>query len=226
MLDERGVQARVGARSTSPPLSLETGGSSSRSCSRTDAQALERAVLADELGDELVGRRGEQLVGGAVLGETPPSRRIAIRSPILIASSMSWVTKIDRLADLALQAQELVLEAAAGDRVDRAERLVHQHQRRVGGQRARDPDPLPLAARELRPGSGRRSPSGRARRARAARARARGSAPWPSRAGAAPSAMLSLDRHVREQPDLLDHVADPAPQLRSAERRGRCARRS
>ena len=38
----------------------------------------------------------------------------------------------DRLADLALEAQELVLEALAVDRIDRAEGLVHQHQRWVG----------------------------------------------------------------------------------------------
>ena len=56
----------------------------------------------------------------------------------------------DRLADLRLQAQELVLQALAVDRVDRAEGLVHQHHRRVGGERPRDADPLLLAAGELR----------------------------------------------------------------------------
>ena len=50
---------------------------------------------------------------------------------------------------LALQPQELVLQALAGDRVDRAERLVHEHERRVGGQGARDADALALAAGEL-----------------------------------------------------------------------------
>ena len=56
----------------------------------------------------------------------------------------------DRLAQLGLQAQELVLQALAVDRVDRAERLVHEHQRRVGGERAGDADALALAAGELR----------------------------------------------------------------------------
>ena len=56
----------------------------------------------------------------------------------------------DRLADLRLEAQELVLQALAVDRVDRAERLVHQHQRRIGRERARDADALALAARQLR----------------------------------------------------------------------------
>ena len=51
----------------------------------------------------------------------------------------------DRLADLLLQAQQLVLQALAVDRVDRAERLVHQHQRRVGGQGAGHAHALALA---------------------------------------------------------------------------------
>ena len=37
----------------------------------------------------------------------------------------------------------------AVDRVDRAERLVHQQQRRIGGERARDADALALAAGQL-----------------------------------------------------------------------------
>ena len=73
-----------------------------------------------------------------------------MRSPILIASSMSWVTKTIVLRISRLQAQELVLQALAVDRVDRAERLVHEHQRRVGGERAGDADALALAAGELR----------------------------------------------------------------------------
>jgi hypothetical protein len=52
----------------------------------------------------------------------------------------------DRLADLRLQAQELVLQAFAVDRVDRAERLVHQHQRGIGRERARNADALALAS--------------------------------------------------------------------------------
>ena len=72
-----------------------------------------------------------------------------MRSPILIASSMSWVTKTTVLRMLGLQAQELVLQALAVDRVDGAEGLVHEHQRRVGGQRARHADALALAAGEL-----------------------------------------------------------------------------
>ncbi len=55
----------------------------------------------------------------------------------------------DRLGQLLLEAQELVLEPLADDRVDRAERFVHEHDRWVGRQRPGDPDALPLAARKL-----------------------------------------------------------------------------
>ena len=46
-------------------------------------------------------------------------------------------------------AQELALEARPHDRVDGAERLVHEQHRRVGGKRPRHADALPLPAREL-----------------------------------------------------------------------------
>ena len=55
----------------------------------------------------------------------------------------------DGLAELALELEELVLQPAAHDRVDRAERLVHQQHRWVGGQRTGDPDALALSAGEL-----------------------------------------------------------------------------
>ena len=76
-----------------------------------------------------------------------------MRSPIVIASSMSWVTKTIVLRDLAVQPPQLLLEARARDRVERAERLVHQQHRRVGRERAREADALALPARELAPGS-------------------------------------------------------------------------
>ena len=118
----------------------------------------------------------------------------------------------DRLADLGLQAQELVLEALAVDRVDRAERLVHQHQRRVGGERAGDADALALAAGELRgiarapcPAAARSGPAARSTRAVDA---ALVPAEQPRDGGD-----VVADRAVREQADLLDHVADLAPQV-------------
>ena len=54
-----------------------------------------------------------------------------------------------RLAQVALERPELVLDLAAGDRVEGAERLVHQDQVGVGRQGPGHADPLPLAAAEL-----------------------------------------------------------------------------
>ena len=79
----------------------------------------------------------------------PPTLSSATRSPSLIASSMSWVTITIVLCTVACRLQQLVLEAGAHDRVDRAEGLVHQQHRRVGGQRPGHADALLLAAREL-----------------------------------------------------------------------------
>ena len=117
----------------------------------------------------------------------------------------------DGLADLGLQAQELVLQALAVDRVDRAERLVHEHQRRVGGERAGHADALALAAREL-------GGIAVAQRAFEPDEVEQGvDALGDPRARPAEQARhrrdVLADRLVREQPDLLDDVADLAPQL-------------
>ena len=48
-----------------------------------------------------------------------------------------------------MNARQLALQCVAGDRIDRGERLVHQQQLGVGGERASDADALLLAAREL-----------------------------------------------------------------------------
>ena len=55
----------------------------------------------------------------------------------------------DRLAHPPLEVEQLVLQPGPHDRVDGAERLVHQQHRRVGGERPGHADPLLLAAREL-----------------------------------------------------------------------------
>ena len=71
-------------------------GASQRSMSRTriSARPLQRPVGADEVLDEVVGRAPSGARPEcAYWARRPPSCRIAIRSPILIASSMSWVTK-------------------------------------------------------------------------------------------------------------------------------------
>jgi hypothetical protein len=113
-------------------------------------QPLQSAVGADEVLDELVGRRHQQLGRRGVLGQDPAL--LEDRDPVAHLDRLVDVVgdEQDRLADLRLQPEELVLEALAVDRVDRAEGLVHQHQRRVRRQRPRDSDALLLAAGQLR----------------------------------------------------------------------------
>ena len=150
--------------------------------------------------------------GVAYWASTPPFLSTAMRSPSLIASLMSWVTKTIVLRMLLLQAQQLVLQALAVDRVDGAEGLVHEHQRRVGGQGAGDADALALAAGELRG---------------IAVARLGGIEPdeldelvdagadalaRPAQHARHGGDVLG-DRLVREEADLLDRVADLAAQL-------------
>src|SRR5690606_1159688 len=55
----------------------------------------------------------------------------------------------DRLAHVGLDAQELVLQAVPGDRIDRPERLVHDQDRLVGPGRPGDADALALSTGEL-----------------------------------------------------------------------------
>ena len=183
-----GPRARRAASMSSaisgPPLALP---SASRGTSRDAHQRepLERPVGADEVLDELVRGVQQELGGRRVLREVAAD--LEDRDPVAHLDRLVDVVgdEHDRLADLGLQAQELVLEALAVDRVDRAERLVHQHQRRVGGERAGDADALALAAGELRRVARAPSPAG-ARSGPAARARGSRSAAWSSRAASGP----------------------------------------
>ncbi len=62
---------------------------------------------------------------------------------------MSWVTKRIVIPNSSRTCEHEVLEVAAGLRVDRGERLVHQQDRRLVGERAGDRDPLLHPAGEL-----------------------------------------------------------------------------
>ena len=78
-----------------------------------------------------------------------------IRWASAVASSNACVTSSVGSSKLGEDVAELVADLAAGDRVERAERLVEQQHARVAGERAGERDPLALAARELRrPGVG------------------------------------------------------------------------
>ena len=65
------------------------------------------------------------------------------------AACGSWVTMIDRLAELLVEPVQQRQHFLRALRVELAGGLVEQDQRRVGHDRARDRDPLLLAAREL-----------------------------------------------------------------------------
>ena len=151
------------------------------------------------------------VLGRAVLGDL--AALLHDRDPVAEQDGLVDVVgdEDDGLAEVALEALELLLERAAADGVDGAERLVHQQHGRVGGERAGDPDALLLAAREL------------------ARVAVRHVLLEPDeldqleRAGALALAVPAEqprdggdvvgDRAVREQPGLLDDVADPPPEL-------------
>ena len=182
---------------------------------RGDREPLQPAVGADEVGHERRRRVAEDRRRGVVLLEdaadvaAPRSGR-----PASTASSMSWVTNTIVLRSSALQAEELVLQAGARDRVDRAERLVHQQHRRVGGQRPRHADALAAGRPTARPGSGRRtSPGSSPTSSSSSSTRAVRAGLVPAEQLRARCAMFARDRLVREQADLLDHVADAAAQL-------------
>ena len=79
----------------------------------------------------------------------------ATRSASSAASCRSWVTSSADSPDAAAQVEEHRLEVAAGDGVERTERLVEQQRAGAGGQRPGEGDALTLAARQLvRPARG------------------------------------------------------------------------
>ena len=177
-----------------------------------ERQALERAVGADEVLDERVRRVHQELGRRRELRQVPALLHDG--DPVAHLDRLVDVVRDedDRLADLALEAQELVLQAFAVDRVDRPERLVHQHQRRVDGERTRHADPLALPPGEL---------------GRVAITRLRGverdeleqlvDATGDPRLVPAEQARdgrdVLADGQMGEEPDLLDRVADLAAQL-------------
>ena len=166
-----------------------TSGAFQRSTSRTrwSASRLSARSAPTKSSTKLFGRVHQQLRGRRVLGELAA----ALHDRDAVAHLDRLVDVVgdehDRLADLALEAQELVLEPLAVDRVDRAEGLVHQHQRRV---RPRAPAPRRRAgAARPRAAPGKRSRVSCGIEAdeleQLVHAR-RGCGPSTSRAGAAP----------------------------------------
>ena len=155
------------------------------------------------------------------------SRRISAGEPYCsrmatLAEDRDPVAELDRFVDVVgherdglvealLQGEQFILEAGAHDGIDRAERFVHQQHGGVGSEGPRHADPLALPSGELC-----RIPIEHARVER-------------DEVGQLVDTLLDLrlvpveetghggdvlpDCPVREQPDLLDDVADAPPEL-------------
>ena len=161
--DERGrrrVARRARSRHRQRARSAPTTGAGSTSSTEiaVTCRRLSARIATDEVGDERRGRLSEDVRRRVVLLEV--RAHVEQRDPRAHLHGLVDVVRDehDRLPELGLKPQELVLEARARHRVDRAERLVHQQHRRIGGERARDTDALALTARRAARGSGRGTP--------------------------------------------------------------------
>src|SRR5205823_2302863 len=107
-----------------------------------------RIHVPHELRDIVVGGPREDVGARARLHDAP-----AFEDGDLVAELQGLVEIVtdeeDGLPDPLLQRQQLVLELAADERVERRERLVHEQDVRIGRERPREPDALLHAAGEL-----------------------------------------------------------------------------
>src|SRR5918993_1086761 len=98
-------------------------------------EALQHPVGADERGDKVRGRVGQDVLRGVVLGEDAA----LFQDGDLVAHLYGLVDVVgnedDGLLYVLLDVEELLLEAVARDGVERSERLIHEHDRRVPPQR-------------------------------------------------------------------------------------------
>ena len=124
-----------------------------------------------------------------------------------------------RLPDLPSQREELALQLDAGDRVQRAERLVEEQDRRVGRQRAGDADTLALAPGELTRVAGGEL-RGRQLDLLEQGVRAGADLLGGPAFQARHEADVLLDGEVREQARVLNDVADPPPETNRVPRHG------
>ena len=152
----------------------------------TSARRLRPRSMPTNSATNASARRRENAVRRVVLHQPPILHH---GEPVAHADRLVDVVgdEDDGLAQPPQDRQELALQPLAHDRIDGAERLVHQHHRRIGRQRARDADPLPLAARKLAREAPQELAAARGRRASASPRRAPRSAASASRAGPARS---------------------------------------
>ena len=157
--------------------------------------------------------RSEQFGRRAILAQmSPVHHRDAVAEPEGFLHVMG--DHHDGRAEAALDRQQIVLRLGADDRVERAERFVHQQHVRFGGERARDADALLLAAGELMRNAGRRSRGVEIEERPSARRRVWRSAPRSQPSSCGTVAIFCGDGAVREQAMALDDVADAAGAVR------------
>ena len=102
----------------------------------------------DEVGDIVVGRCPDDLLGAADLDD------LAVTHDHDVIAELERLGEVvgdehHGLADLVVEAQDLVLHVAPDERVERAERLVEEHDLGIHGEGPGQPDPLLHAARQL-----------------------------------------------------------------------------
>jgi hypothetical protein len=104
--------------------------------------------VLDEFGDIGVGRAQQDILRRAALDDAP-----ALENGDPVADLERFVEVVtdenDRLLQVFLQQQELVLQLVADQRIERRERLVHEQDVGVGGEGAREAHALLHAAGQL-----------------------------------------------------------------------------
>src|SRR3569833_2118894 len=115
---------------------------------RTGGEHARTVDVGDELGDVVVGGVGQDVLGRADLHDLPVAQH---RDAVAEAHRLVEVVRDedDRLAEAALQVEQEILHLTADQRVEGAERLVHEQDVGLGGQRAGDAAPLLHTAGEL-----------------------------------------------------------------------------
>ena len=135
---------------TSGPSSGPSRASSGRGGRRTQrrVRTSARRHVPHEVADVVVDGRADELVAAAALHDLPVAHD---QDAVAEAQRLLQVVGDEhhRLADLAVQPDDLVLHVAADERVERAERLVEEQHLGVAGQRAGQPDALLHAAGQL-----------------------------------------------------------------------------
>ena len=173
-------------------------------------QPLQRPVLTNKRADKFIGRFCQQFIRAGTLHDFPLTE-----DRDSVAELQGFINIVadqhHRFLQLALHLQELVLDHLAVDGVHRAERFIHQQYRRIRRQGADDADTLLLAAGHLA-----RIAAKKLTRIHCHHIHQLFGAGFAARFIPAQHARYNgdvlFDSHVREQANLLDHVANIAAQ--------------